>query len=101
MLHIGSQQPVIIYNEGRVLPIELRPGVRSASEMGTGLIAMPKEGRHGLSDAALHPAGTSGPILTGAAPNAGRFAPSDSTKLAVTRVTISRQSRGRAGGFIE
>jgi Universal stress protein family len=51
MLHIGSQQPVIIYNEGRVLPIELRPGVRSASEMGTGLIAMPKEGRHGLSDA--------------------------------------------------
>jgi hypothetical protein len=37
----------------------------------------------------------------GVAPNAGRFAPSDSTKLAVTRVTISRQSRGRAGGFIE
>jgi hypothetical protein len=61
MLHIGSQQPVIVYNEGyqRVLPVELRPGavvetiVRSASEMGAGLIAMPTEGRHGLSDALL------------------------------------------------
>jgi nucleotide-binding universal stress UspA family protein len=59
ILHIGSQQPVVIYNEGyqRVLPIELRPGavvetiVGSASEMGAGLIAMPTEGRHGLSDA--------------------------------------------------
>jgi nucleotide-binding universal stress UspA family protein len=55
MLHIGTQQPVIIYNEG--YPIELRPGAvvetiaRSASEMGAGLIAMPTEGRHGLSDA--------------------------------------------------
>jgi nucleotide-binding universal stress UspA family protein len=59
MLHIGTQQPVVIYNEGyqRVLPIEFRPGAvvetiaRSASEMGAGLIAMPTEGRHGLSDA--------------------------------------------------
>jgi nucleotide-binding universal stress UspA family protein len=59
MLHIGSQQPVIIYNEGyqRGLPIELRSGavvetiVRSGTEMGAGLIAMPTEGRHGLSDA--------------------------------------------------
>jgi nucleotide-binding universal stress UspA family protein len=59
ILHVGTDQPVIIHEEGyqRVLPIELRPGVvvetivRAASDMGAGLIAMPTEGRHGLSDA--------------------------------------------------
>jgi nucleotide-binding universal stress UspA family protein len=59
MLHVGTDQPVIIFKEGyqRVLPIELRPGavvetiVRAASDIGAGLIAMPTEGRHGLSDA--------------------------------------------------
>jgi nucleotide-binding universal stress UspA family protein len=58
MLHVGVDQPVIVYKEGfrRVFSIELRPGavvetiVRAASDMGAGLIAMPTEGRHGLSD---------------------------------------------------
>jgi nucleotide-binding universal stress UspA family protein len=58
MLHVGTDQPVIIQKEGyqRVPPIELRPGavvetiVRTASDMSAGLIAMPTEGRHGLSD---------------------------------------------------
>jgi Universal stress protein family len=58
ILHVGTDQPVIVHKEGyqRVLPIELRPGavvetiVRAASDMGSGLIAMPTEGRHGLSD---------------------------------------------------
>jgi nucleotide-binding universal stress UspA family protein len=59
MLHVGADQPVIVYGEGfrRVFPIELQPGavvetiVRAAIDMGAGLIAMPTEGRHGLSDA--------------------------------------------------
>jgi nucleotide-binding universal stress UspA family protein len=59
MLHVGTEQPVIVHKEGyqTLLPIEVRKGavvetiVRAATDMGAGLIAMPTEGRHGLSDA--------------------------------------------------
>jgi nucleotide-binding universal stress UspA family protein len=62
MLHVGSQHPAIVYTgrSHRSLPaIDLRDGgvvetiVRVAREIGADLIAMPTEGRHGLSDALL------------------------------------------------
>ncbi len=60
-LHVGTQQPVVVYrgDEHRSMQIEVRDGavvetiVRVAAEIGAGLIAMPTEGRHGLSDALL------------------------------------------------
>jgi nucleotide-binding universal stress UspA family protein len=61
MLHIGSQQPAIVYKgrSHRSLPtIDVRDDggvvetiVRVARDIGADLIAMPTEGRHGLSDA--------------------------------------------------
>src|SRR5580704_4122622 len=60
MLHVGSQQPAIVYTgrSRRSLPaIDLRDGgvvetiVGVARDIGADLIAMPTEGRHGLSDA--------------------------------------------------
>jgi hypothetical protein len=60
-LHVGTQQPVVVYkgDQHRSMQIEVRNGsvvetiVQVAAEIGAGLIAMPTEGTHGLSDALL------------------------------------------------
>jgi nucleotide-binding universal stress UspA family protein len=60
-LHVGTQQPVVVYkgDQHRSMQIEVRNGsvvetiVQVAAEIGAGLIAMPTEGAHGLSDALL------------------------------------------------
>ena len=60
-LHVGTQQPVVVYkgDQHRGIQIEVRNGsvvetiVHVAAEIGAGLIAMPTEGTHGLSDALL------------------------------------------------
>jgi nucleotide-binding universal stress UspA family protein len=60
-LHVGTQQPVVVYkgDPHGSMQIEVRNGavvetiVHVAAEIGAGLIAMPTEGRHGLSDALL------------------------------------------------
>jgi nucleotide-binding universal stress UspA family protein len=60
-LHVGTQQPVVVYkgDQHRSMQIEVRNGsvvetiVDVAAEIGAGLIAMPTEGTHGLSDALL------------------------------------------------
>src|SRR6516165_9908704 len=60
-LHVGTQQPVVVYkgDQHRSIQIEVRNGsvvetiVHVAAEIGAGLIAMPTEGTHGLSDALL------------------------------------------------
>jgi nucleotide-binding universal stress UspA family protein len=60
-LHVGTQQPVVVYkgDQHRSIQIEVRNGsvvetiVHVAAELGAGLIAMPTEGTHGLSDALL------------------------------------------------
>jgi nucleotide-binding universal stress UspA family protein len=60
-LHVGTEQPVVVYkgDPHGSMQIEVRNGtvvetiVHVAAEIGAGLIAMPTEGRHGLSDALL------------------------------------------------
>jgi nucleotide-binding universal stress UspA family protein len=60
-LHVGTQQPVVIYkgDQHRSMQIEVRNDsvvetiVHAAAKIGAGLIAMPTEGTHGLSDALL------------------------------------------------
>ena len=60
-LHVGTQQPVVVHkgDHHRSIQIEVRNGsvvetiVHVAAEIGAGLIAMPTEGTHGLSDALL------------------------------------------------
>jgi nucleotide-binding universal stress UspA family protein len=60
-LHVGTQHPVVVYKgeQHGSMRIEVRDGavvetiVHVAAEIGAGLIAMPTEGRHGLSDALL------------------------------------------------
>jgi nucleotide-binding universal stress UspA family protein len=57
MLHVGTEQPVVIHKEGHLSVDPLQQGdvvetiIRVAKEIRAGLVAMPTEGRLGLSDA--------------------------------------------------